>query len=114
MTRPTEGLGQQSEASIEAAIRDLAQLRQQLLRASRGDVAAAEVRDSLRGYWSSHRSVLTAAVAAVGEQVRLQVLQQLYDWRSQLTRQLQPQPAAESSQHGEPGIGNTGKGSTGP
>jgi hypothetical protein len=113
MTRPPEGLGQQSEASIEAAIGDSAQLRQQLLRASRGDVAAAEVGDSLRGYWSSHRSVLTAAVAAVGEQVRLHVLQQLYDWRAQLTRQLQPQPTAESSQHGGPGTGSTGKGSTG-
>jgi hypothetical protein len=114
MTRPPKGLGQQAEASVEAAIDDLAVLRQRLLSASRGDVAAAEVRDSLRSYWSSHESVLTASVAAVGEQVRLQVLQRLYDWRAQLTRQLQPQPTAESSQYGDPSTSNTGKDGTGP
>jgi hypothetical protein len=105
MTTPPQRLGQDAEVSIEAAMADLARIRQLLLRASRGEVLAAQVGDSLRGYLSRHGSVLTAVVAALGEQARLQVLGQLYDWRAQLTRQLQPQPTAESSQHGEPSTG---------
>ena len=67
---------------------DLAEIRESLLAAGRGDVAVMELTDSLRGYLEQHGPVLRMAAVSVGEEVRRQLLAQLYGWRGQLEQQL--------------------------
>lgn len=77
-----------SDGRLRAAQADLSYIRESLLNAARGDVDAAELRRSLAGYVEQHGPVLRSAAAAVGEGVRQQLLEQLYDWRDQLDDQL--------------------------
>jgi hypothetical protein len=102
MTGPHDYL---ARPSVEAATSDLEQLKQLLLRASLGEVAADDLRDSLRSYWRTHRTVLSAAAASLGEQIRLQVLQKLYEWRAQLAQSPAVKGTSESSRHDDPAGG---------
>jgi hypothetical protein len=71
----------------ESAITDVRELLQA---AARGDVDAAQVTESLQGYLEQHGPALRSSAAAAGEEVRQQLLRQLYGWRSQLDQQLGP------------------------
>jgi len=75
-------------AAAEAAVEDLAEIRESLLAAARGEVDAWDLRSSLLGYLEQHGPVLRSAAATVGEVVRQQLLEQLYSWRDQLDDQL--------------------------
>ncbi|MEU4197787.1 hypothetical protein AB0E69_38230 [Kribbella sp. NPDC026611] len=65
---------------IERAVGDLEHLREVLQAAGPPD----ELREALQSYWRTNRRVLTALAAAVGEQLRAQALQALYEWRTNL------------------------------
>ena len=73
---------------LQAAEADLANVRRTVLSAARGDADATELKDSVRNYLDQHGPVLRAAAAAVGEEVRRQLLDHLYRWRRQLDEQL--------------------------
>ncbi|GAA1122487.1 hypothetical protein GCM10009630_20390 [Kribbella jejuensis] len=79
MTEPVD----ESTRRVEQAAADLAELRRQLLRAGEGQLAPAELRASLEAYWHTHRPVLVALATALGEQLRLQTLEALTQWRDQ-------------------------------
>ena len=79
--------GDITKAQFEAAEAALADIRESLLAAARGDVNAADLSRSLLGYFEQHGPVLQSAAVAVGEQVRRQLLEQLYGWRAQLDDQ---------------------------
>jgi hypothetical protein len=80
--------GDITNGQIEAAEAALAHVRESLLAAARGDVDATDLRRSLLGYVDQHGPALRGAAATVGEEVRRQLLEQLYGWRAQLDDQL--------------------------
>lgn len=86
--------------AAQAAQAALGHIRESLLAAERGDVDATELRRSLLGYWEEHGPVLRSAAVTVGEEVRRQLLEQLYGWREQLDDQLgsHRRPPPETSQ----------------
>jgi hypothetical protein len=84
---PTRG---DLSGKLEKAVTGLGDLRELLLRADRGEVGAGEFRGELVRFWQGNKDGLTQAAAAVGEQIRHQLLRQLYEWRAQLQRQLPP------------------------
>ena len=61
-----------------------------LERAREGQIDPGELRMSLETYWRAHRPVLVALAAALGEQLRGQALQALYQWRAELARSQPP------------------------
>lgn len=77
-----------ANGQFEAAEAALAKIRESLLAAAQGDVDANDLRRSLLGYMEQHGPVLRSAAVAVGEEVRRQLLEQLYGWRDQLDDQL--------------------------
>ena len=77
-----------AERTFEAAEAALDHIRESLLATARGDVDATDLRRSLLGYFEQHGPVLRSAAVTVGEQVRRQLLEQLYGWRDQLGDQL--------------------------
>jgi hypothetical protein len=77
-----------TNGQFEAAEDALARVRECLLAAAQGDVDATDLRRSLLGYVEQHGPVLRSAAVAVGEEVRRQLLEQLYGWRDQLDDQL--------------------------
>ena len=81
-----------SAQRIERATADLEGLRQLLVRAGEGEIDAAELRSSLEAYWTAHRPVLVALAAGLGEQLRVQTLQALYQWRAELNRSAPRRP----------------------
>jgi len=72
----------------QAATEALARLRELLLRAGAGDAEPTEVSAALAAYWRENGETLRAAARSVSEIVRLQLLDQLYKWRDELSRQL--------------------------
>jgi len=70
--------------SVEQALADLQRLRELLTRAGSGQVDQSELREALSAYWRGNKPVLTMLAAAVGEQLRRQTLQALYEWRANL------------------------------
>jgi hypothetical protein len=79
-----------SAQRIERATTDLEDLRRLLVRAGEGEIDPAELRSALEAYWSGNRPVLVAMAAWLGEQLRVQTLQALYQWRAELTRSASP------------------------
>lgn len=75
----------ESSRRVEQATVDLEDLRQ-LLQAGEGQLAPAELRAALEAYWHQHRPVLVALAAALGEQLRLQTLEALTQWRTELAK----------------------------
>lgn len=55
---------------------------------ARGEADLSEVQRSLTGYWTDHSQALAVAATAMSEEVRAQMLEQLYGWRDQLGRQV--------------------------
>lgn len=80
----------ESAQRVERATADLEDLRQLLERVGGGEIDPTEVRVALEAYWDAHRPVLVAIAAALGEQLRVQALQALYQWRAELGRSLPP------------------------
>jgi hypothetical protein len=78
----------ESARQIEQATADLDNLRQLLVRAGEGQIDPAELREALEAYWQTNRPVLVALAAALGEQLRVQTLQALCQWRAELARSL--------------------------
>jgi hypothetical protein len=75
---------------VERATADLDDLHRQLIRAGEGQIDLTELRASADAYWRVHRPVLVAVAAALGEQLRAQALQALYQWQRELVRSLPP------------------------
>ena len=80
----------ESAQRVERATADLGDLHRQLIRAGEGEIDTAELRASAEAYWRVHRPVLVALAAALGEQLRAQALQALYQWQRELGRSLPP------------------------
>ena len=78
--------------ALQPAIDDLARLRELLLRAGRGDAPVSDVLPAVQRFWSAHKAELALAAAAVGEQVRQQLLNRLYRWLEQLQQQTPHEP----------------------
>jgi hypothetical protein len=75
---------------VERATADLDDLHRQLVRAGEGHIDPTELRASAEAYWRAHRPVLVALAAELGEQLRAQALQALYQWRRELGQSLPP------------------------
>jgi hypothetical protein len=82
------GPGDLTNGQFEAAEAALDDIRESLLAAARGDVDATDLKRSLLGYFEQHGPVLQSTAVTVGEEVRRQLLEQLYGWRDQLNDQL--------------------------
>ena len=80
--------GTAPEAALQAAITDLEELRQVLLRATEGTAEPTEVRVALQNYWCDHKDTLRSTAGALADQMRAQTLKALYTWRAQLGGQL--------------------------
>ena len=86
MTGTPDSSAVESEQRVQQATAELENLRQRLLRAGEGESDPAEVRAALAQYWHAHGPILVAVAAAVGEQVRAQALEALYQWRAEVAR----------------------------
>jgi hypothetical protein len=86
VTGPRDSSAAESEQRLQQATAELENLRQRLLRAGAGESDPAEVRAALAQYWHAHGPVLVAVATAVGEQVRAQALEALYQWRAEVAR----------------------------
>jgi len=85
MTEPTtSGADRPQPLDLDAAVTGLEQLKAMLQRAGRGEAEAGEVPEAVTGYLRDHKDTLTAAATAVGQEVRSQLLAELYRWRAQL------------------------------
>ena len=73
---------------LQAAEADLTSLRETMLALGRGEADAAELRDCARRCLHEHKTVFRTVAAAVGEELRRQLLDQLDAWRRQLDQQL--------------------------
>ena len=71
----------------EAAVAALESLKEALQRAGNGEAGTPEVQRAVTDYWRDHGDALTTAATAVGEQVRSQILAELYRWKAQLLQQ---------------------------
>lgn len=69
---------------MAAAVAGLARLREQLIAASRGQGGAADVKGALQEFLDAHGPTIQAAASSVGEELRRQVLAELYKWRASL------------------------------
>jgi len=85
---------QTSHRQFESATAALEELHRLLVAAGEGNAEPKEVVVAMKAYWSNHDDVLRTAASAMGEQVRLQVLQELYKWRDQLASQIIPRSSA--------------------
>lgn len=102
MSSPSQPEGN-IQVQLETAVGDLTQIRESLVAAARTDLAATDLTDSLREYVERHGPVLRSAAASVGEEVRRQLLEQLYGWREQLHLQLGTRPRAPETPQMQPG-----------
>jgi hypothetical protein len=73
--------------ALKEAGAELKRLKETLQRAGSGQTGAGELQRAVNDYMRDHREALTTAAAAVGEQVRSQMLAELYRWRAQLLQQ---------------------------
>jgi hypothetical protein len=78
-------------ARIEVALSSVEDLRSQLGAASQSKISAEELARSLTDIWRAEKPLLTEVAAAVLESLRVQALQQAYEWREQLTRAIDAQ-----------------------
>ena len=85
---PAEYAGRGGPESLETAARDLDRVRDLLLAAGRGQAGAEEVKASVTGYLDLHGPAQREAARSVGENLRVQLLAELYRWRAQLDAQL--------------------------
>jgi hypothetical protein len=99
--------GHLSSESLEEAESELAQVREALESAARGETSGAELKVTLESYLDDHGPALKAAAAAVGEETRRQTLEQLYQWRAQLEDQRKARESA--AQGGAPDVGHAGE-----
>jgi hypothetical protein len=72
---------------VEAAVAALESLKETLQQAGHGEAASTGVQRAVTDYWRDHGDALTTAATAVGEQVRSQMLAELYRWKAQLLQQ---------------------------
>ena len=94
--------GEQEPGASSTPEDALADVRELLQAAARGDADTTQVTESLRGYLDEHGPALRSAAAATGEEVRQQLLRQLYGWRSQLDQQLGNRSGPPGASPGEP------------
>jgi hypothetical protein len=78
-------------AQLEGALAGLAEVRETFVAASRGEASPSELMGSVATYLGEHGPTLRQAGAAVGEEVRRQLLGGLQQWREQLIVQLDSQ-----------------------
>jgi hypothetical protein len=95
-----DAAGDLADGRLQSAEADLSRVRDSLAAATRGDLDAAELPAALRTYLDQHGPTLRAAATAVGEEVRRQLLEQLYAWRAQLESQLGSRPPPRPDQAG--------------
>jgi hypothetical protein len=77
-----------SDEPWAAATADLQRLQALLRRAAQGQADVGQVKESLRSYWQDNGAALTTAAAALSDEVRRQMLAELYEMRSRLGQQL--------------------------
>ena len=83
---------------LDIARADLEHIRETVQRATRGEVQPEDLKDTLQNYWREHGPTVKDAASSLTEEVRLQVLGELYKWREQLSAQLQaPERSSRSS-----------------
>jgi hypothetical protein len=85
-----DGPTDESTRRVEQATAGLEDLRHLLIRAGEGHLDATDLRPSVEAYWRAHRPVFVALATALGEELRAQTLQALYQWRAELSRSLPP------------------------
>jgi hypothetical protein len=78
-------------ARIEGLLSSLEELRSEIGAASRSEIAVPELVHSMEAFWRDHGPILRQATATVLESLRLQALRQAYEWRDQLSRELDAQ-----------------------
>lgn len=100
MTTPTDPGQPDRVARMEAATADLEHLQDLLRRAAQGQAGAGEVMKWVDHYRGDHGDALKAAAGALGEEVRGQMLEQLYRMHEQVERQLQGQRSSVPQQPG--------------
>ena len=98
MTRPTDPERPDPSSPLTAATSDLERLQEVLRRAASGRAGVGEVTEAAARYWSDHGEALQATAAALGEEVRRQMLAELYRMRAQLAQQLQRRPSPAPAQ----------------
>jgi hypothetical protein len=91
MSEPTKPVAL-SQEGLQNAVADIAAL---LLQLGQGQQGAGDVQQVLDTFWTQHGDALSASAATLGEQVRQQLLAQLYGWRGQLESQLGPRPPTD-------------------
>jgi hypothetical protein len=94
--------------SLERAEADLGEIRDLLVAAGRGGASATELQAALQRYLRAHSPALQEAAYALGEEVRVQLLEELYRWRAQLESQLGARPGEQAAQPPETGSAGTG------
>jgi hypothetical protein len=87
MTGRISDEGAAPQEAVEGAVAELERLKETLQRAGSGEVGAGELQRAVNDYVRDHRDALTTAAVAVGEQVRSQMLAELYRLRAQLLQQ---------------------------
>jgi hypothetical protein len=112
MTTPTPPEPSATPESVTAAVSDLERLQELLQRAGQSQADLGEVTQALSGYWRDHSRSVAAVAAGLGEEVRRQMLAELYTWRARLAQQLEnssapvpplsDRPSGDSSPPGEP------------
>jgi hypothetical protein len=75
---------------LVAAVTGLALLREQLIAAERGQGSADDVKGALQEYLDTHGPSIQAAASSVGDEIRRQVLAELYKWRASLEPSASP------------------------
>lgn len=100
MTDDDVVLGQSPEP-LDAAAADLGHLRQLLIAAGDGKTNLDDLKESLREYVATHGPAIRAAATALTEEVRVQTVDELYNWRDQLDAQLNAgmNPLSSSAAH---------------
>jgi hypothetical protein len=80
----TDRSAEETAARVDAALAGLADLRHQLDAAGRSEIPLSELTNSLRQFGEHHGPVLNQLARAVLETLRVQALEQAYQWREQL------------------------------
>jgi hypothetical protein len=83
------------DARVGAALSGVEDLKAQLAAAGRSEISAPELVRSTQAFWHDHGPVLREVKNTVLESLRIQALEQAYEWRRQLDRAL----AAQAGRH---------------
>jgi hypothetical protein len=82
-------------ARVDGALSSLEELRSQIRAASQSDIAVLELMRSLEVFWRDQGPLLRQVALTVLESLRVQALEQAYEWREQVTRTIDAQPKSD-------------------